>query len=55
METLVVVIALAAAAGGGLMLLGCLAGRKATLVKAFNLQREMAERRQEAEDHQQNE
>ena len=38
METLILLFALIASAGGTLILLACLAGRRAELVKAFNIQ-----------------
>ncbi|MBN1436122.1 MAG: hypothetical protein JW936_03530 [Sedimentisphaerales bacterium] len=40
METLILVFALTASAAGTLILLTCLAGRRAELVKAFNLQQQ---------------
>ena len=40
MEILIVVLGLVAAAGGALVLLVCLSGRRAQLVKAFNMQQE---------------
>ena len=45
METFIIFIALAAAAGGGLILLVCLAGMRANLVKALNLQQELESRK----------
>jgi hypothetical protein len=48
-ETFIVVISLIAAAGGSLVLLSCLAGMRAQLVKAFNMQKEIEAQRKEAE------
>ena len=50
METFIILIALAAAAGGGLILLVCLAGMRAHLVKAFNLQQELETRKVNTKD-----
>ena len=44
METFIVLVSIAAGIGGGLVLLACMAGRRAQLVKAFNMQQEMKER-----------
>lgn len=49
METFIILIALAAAAGGGLILLVCLAGMRANLVKALNLQQELESRKSSIE------
>lgn len=38
METFIVVVALMGAGGGGLILLSCLSGKRAQLVKAYNIQ-----------------
>ena len=37
METLILIVAVGAAIGGGWILLSCLAGRRAELVRAFNI------------------
>jgi len=44
METFIVVMALAAAVTGALVLLATLAGKRAQLIKAFNIQQEIARR-----------
>ncbi len=44
MEMLIVLMGFSAAAGGALVLLVCLAGRRAQLVKAFNMQQEQETR-----------
>jgi len=49
METFIVVISLLAAAGGSLVLLSCLAGMRAQLVKAFNVQKEAEAQQREIE------
>jgi len=41
METFIVMAALGASLGGGVVLFSCLAGKRAQLVKAFNIQQEM--------------
>jgi hypothetical protein len=50
MEMLIVVLGLVAAAGGALVLLVCLAGRRAQLVKAFNMQQEREARERQLEE-----
>ena len=49
METFIVVISLIAAASGSLVLLSCLAGMRAHLVKAFNIQQEIESQQREVE------
>ena len=44
METFIVLVSLAASAGGSLVLLSCMAGKRAQLVKAFNIQQELEAR-----------
>jgi len=44
METFIILVSLAAAAAGSLILLTCMAGKRAQLVKAFNIQQEKLER-----------
>ena len=43
METFIIVVALLAAAIGSLVLLGCLAGKRAQLFEAFRLQQQLEE------------
>ena len=52
MEMLIVVTGLVAAAGGALVLLVCLAGKRAQLVKAFNVQQEREAREKQLEQNQ---
>ena len=52
MESFIVIFALAAAAGGALVLLACLAGWRAQLIKAFNLKQQMEERERRMEEDQ---
>jgi len=52
MEMLIVLLGFSAAAGGALVLLVCLAGRRAQLVKAFNMQQEREARKQQVEENQ---
>jgi len=40
MEIFIVLVSLAAAAGGSLVLLACMAGKRAQLVKAYNIKKE---------------
>jgi len=49
METFIVVVGLVAAIGGSLILLSCLAHKRAQLVKAFNIQMEIEERNRKIE------
>lgn len=44
METFIILVSLAAAAAGSLILLTCMAGKRAQLVKAFSIQQEKLER-----------
>ena len=44
METFIVVVALACSFGGGLILLSCLAGKRANLMRHFNEEERTAER-----------
>ena len=44
METVIVLLALAAGAAGSLVLLSCLASRRAQLLEAFRIQQEIEER-----------
>lgn len=44
MESVILIVAAVAAAAGSWILLTCLAGRRAELVKAFNVQQEAEER-----------
>ena len=48
-ETFIVAISLIAAAGGSLVLLSCLAGMRAQLVKAFNIQKGIESQQKEIE------
>ena len=48
-ETFIVAISLIAAAGGSLVLLSCLAGMRAHLVKAFNIQKGIESQQKEIE------
>ena len=50
MDMLIVLIGFSAAAGGALVLLVCLAGRRAQLVKAFNMQQEQEAREKQVEE-----
>ena len=52
MEMLIVLMGFSAAAGGALVLLVCLAGRRAQLVKAFNMQQERESRKKQVEENQ---
>ena len=52
MEMLIVLMGLSAAAGGALVLLVCLAGNRAQLVKAFNMQQERESRKKQVEENQ---
>ncbi|MBN2377082.1 MAG: hypothetical protein JXD22_11815 [Sedimentisphaerales bacterium] len=45
---------LAAAAGGSLVILSCLAGKRAELVKAYNIQQEMKARQEQSAQHDNN-
>ena len=54
MEILIVLMGLSAAAGGALVLLVCLAGNRAQLVKAFNMQQEQESRQKQVEENQAN-
>ncbi len=51
MELLIVLMGLSAAAGGALVLLVCLAGNRAQLVKAFNMQQEREAREKQVEEN----
>ena len=46
-ESFIIAVALLAAAGGSLVLLSCLAGKRARLIKAYNLQQEMEARQRQ--------
>ena len=50
METLILVFALVTSAAGTLILLACLAGRRAELVKAFNVQQQSGTDREPASE-----
>jgi len=52
MEMLIVLMGFSAAAGGALVLLVCLAGKRAQLVKAFNMQQERETRKKQVEEKQ---
>ena len=52
MEMLIVLMGFSAAAGGALVLLVCLAGKRAQLVKAFNMQQEQEAREKQVEENQ---
>jgi|GEM_PF-6303966 len=52
MEMLIVLAGLSAAAGGALVLLVCLAGNRAQLVKAFNMQQEREAREKQVQENQ---
>ena len=49
MEGFIVIVALASAGVGCLILLSCLAGDRARLIKAFNVQQELESRRKRLE------
>ena len=51
METFVVVVSLIAAAIGGLIFLSSLAGKRAFLVKAYNMQKEIEQREAQIKMH----
>ena len=53
-EIFIVLVALAAALGGSLVLLTCMAGKRAQLIKAFNIQQEMREREAQIEQNRKN-
>ena len=40
METFIILVSLVASAAGSLVLLACLAGKRAQLIKAYNIQKE---------------
>ena len=46
MEMFIVMASLAAAAGGSLVILSCLSGKRAELVKAYNIHQEMQARQE---------
>jgi len=47
MEMFIVMASLAAAAGGSLVILSCLSGKRAELVKAYNIHQEMQARQKQ--------
>ena len=47
MEIFIVMASLAAAAGGSLVILSCLAGKRAELVKAYNIHQETQARQEQ--------
>jgi hypothetical protein len=53
-ETFIVVVALIAAGFGTLVLLSSLAGKRARLIKAFNMQQEAEARERQIASHHQN-
>jgi hypothetical protein len=52
MEMLIVLVGFSAAAGGAMVLLVCLAGKRAQLVKAFNMQQEQEMRQKQVKENQ---
>lgn len=52
METFILVVSLLAAAGGTLVLLACLAGKRAELLQVFTVEEEREARRRTVESNQ---
>ncbi|MBN1844037.1 MAG: hypothetical protein JW810_00010 [Sedimentisphaerales bacterium] len=51
MESFIIMMGLIAALGGGLVLLSCLAGNRARLMKSYNIQRQQEKREQQIQEN----